>query len=208
MTVGQITLPLRPRTVSVTDEPAANVETLEPFSAVASADEACSQAQDALTYPFDLVGLIDALAANTRQRGEAALEAARIVVLDSGLYTSRREETVFRRSLYVDRPGVGQVFKKEFLSRTEPRLPQASKAVHGTQVASVALGGYLFSRIQASSAKSPKIRIDPYRLHELRGGMVIMPADKFPDIFRDPESARHHNCEFESRHTEHSQSGV
>ena len=208
LTVGQITLPLRPRTVSVTDEPAANVETLEPFSAVASADEVCSQAQDALTYPFDLVGLIDALAANTRQRSEAALEAARIVVLDSGLYTSRREETVFRRSLYVDRPGVGQVFKKEFLSRTEPRLPQASKAVHGTQVASVALGGYLFSRIQASSAESPKIRIDPYRLHESRGGMVIMPADKFPDIFRDLNPRGTTIVNLKSRHTEHSQSGV
>ena len=151
LTIGSITLPLRPKTVTVSDEPAANIDTLEPFAAV-SVEENCSRRQNELTYPYDLTELLATLAGNARAREGAAPEAARIVILDSGLYTGRREDTVFRRVLYVDRAGTTSAAKTEFLSRIEPRLPQATKAAHGTQVASVALGGPLFARFQASVA--------------------------------------------------------
>ena len=183
LTPGDIRLPLRPQTVAIKDEPGANIETVEAFSAVQTPDEACSRSQDELTYPYDLVALLDTLTANARNRTEPPARGARIVILDSGLYVAQREETVFRRALYVDGLNLDAAAKLKRLDGQKPLLPKPTDAAHGTHVASVALGGPLFARIQAGSEDIPRIRVDPWRVKELRGGMVLLPADRIPDIF-------------------------
>lgn len=187
LTPGIIILPLRPQSTTTLDQPVASTDVLEPLQALQSSDESCSKRQDDLTYPYDLPGLLDTLAGNASTRATRAVgEGARIVIIDSGLYAVRREDTIFNGVLHFDRSYVSKESKQLRIDQLEPRLPVAEDAAHGTWVASTALGGPLFARIGAAAGTGePRIRLDPYRLQESRGGQVVMPANKFPDIFRN-----------------------
>ena len=143
---------------------------------------------DELKYPYDVSMLLDVMAANALARGRRAVEhPAKIVIIDSGLYTFRRDETIFRDVLSIDRPSISELNRKKFLEENAPRLPRADDAAHGTGVATLALGGPLLARVLAADTGEPRIWIEAYRIHESRGGRVVIPADKLPDIFRNSQ---------------------
>jgi hypothetical protein len=187
--VGKIILPLRQ-----VGEPAALLsqanQWYEPIIALQSSEAPCEQRQNNLTYPFDVFGLLDVLASNAENRREPTREtgSARVVIIDSGLQLPEQRGSFFRGDIFffydLPKPRPAQTFV--------PRLEDDMKAAHGTWVTSAALGGPLLARLQAASTGKPRIRIDPYRLHEERPDekapgktKVIVPTQIFDDIFNE-----------------------
>ncbi|WP_245442248.1 S8 family serine peptidase [Mesorhizobium hawassense] len=178
LTPGEIVLPVRPNEHTL-DLPASNIDTLEPIFGLQSApnDGSCDQNQEALSYPYDLKGVLEAL------DGRELSSPARVVIVDSGLYTAQKGESIFADNLFFDRANFSDADRKRRTLEVMPLLPTEAEAVHGTQVASVALGGPLFARAHNLAASPRWIRIDPYNIDESRAGKARARADRFLAIF-------------------------
>jgi Subtilase family/Trypsin len=171
---GKIILPLKPFGQSTT----LPVRAQEGYTVVQST-AACST--DASTdYPFNLDSLLRVLSASL-EANDAQIKPVRAIIIDSGLYGAKERGSVFRKeSLYLP-PTDKKV--AEVLQRIKPRLTDNQTAAHGTEVASIILGGPTFARLQ-TLLKSVPIQLDAQRLYEeLPDGKVIIPAESLKAIF-------------------------
>jgi subtilase family protein/trypsin len=188
---GRIILPLRRTTASAALRSQAN-EWFDPVVALQSSEAYCARPLNELMYPLDIAGLLDALSANIESRNTRDTGTARVVIVDSGLQASERSGSIFRGDIfYFNDPSAPAQHREP--PDFEPTLENPTDAAHGTWVASAALGGPLLARVQMSGTGKPRIRIDPYRIHEERviqeatgsTAKVIIPADQFQTIFDD-----------------------
>ncbi len=180
---GKVVLPLRPSNAGdPVSLPVASTEYYEPILVAQNAETPCIETRDPLSYPFNIEALANVLAANSEKRTQKS--SARIVLADSGLYAPGRAGSIFREDmLYPSKLWKTPEQREDALKGMDPRVPKPEDAAHGTWVASAALGGALFARIQAAMGSST-ILLDPYRLHEARAtGNVIIPAESFLRLF-------------------------
>jgi hypothetical protein len=135
----------------------------EPIFAVdEDADSKCTPYEGRLGHPYDLPGLLDVLARNkTRRRSTAPRERALVLVADSGLYGVK--QGVFSESVLVNTDQ-----QESWPNYAASVMPPAGgpKPMHGTQVASLLLGGPIFARVMAATEQ--RIRLIIERLYERR----------------------------------------
>ncbi len=105
----------------------------------------CKQLLPPLGYPYDIAAVLDVLASNQRLNKH---QRARVNVLiaDSGLYGAGRGVFPFDNVLISP--------NWDNYSDNVAPLTGGSEQMHGTQVASLALGGPLFARFMAASSQS------------------------------------------------------
>lgn len=127
---------------------------LRPQFALPSTQVDCVRPKDPQSYPFDVGALLDILEANRQFHhvNGTTLNSISVTIADSGLWT--RGVNPFTPSLPE-----GNAHSKEF----EP-LDDSAEMGHGTNVASVVLGGPLFARFLA--LLPTRIRLNVTRLYK------------------------------------------
>ena len=123
---------------------------------LAGTDLSCKTKPNA-SYPYDLSMLLEVLARH-RVYGHTPRSIG-ILVADSGLYGAGQHSIFGKNVLLLRSPRIDQAF----LDSISP-LKRGREGDHGTQVASVALGGPIFSRIQVLS--EPRIKLGMSRIYQ------------------------------------------
>lgn len=144
MVIGsKVRVPLHP--TSAASDVAVGVApgAIKPLFALQSSDPAqttCKPAADFRSYPFDLSLLLDVLAEN-RAIKVGTRSPTTVVIADSGLFGVR--SGVFRDTMLAPEGDWS-----EFARNIAP-LNRGPEPEHGTEVATLALGGPMFARLQA-----------------------------------------------------------
>jgi Subtilase family/Trypsin len=130
-------------------------KTTEPIFAVpqAAVAGACKVAPPQAGHPFDVAAILDTLLANQRARIERKgyePQRSNVVIADSGLFGPGSGVFRYPDILVPLPPAKWDGYSNEVVPLTE-----GSEPMHGTEVASLALGGPLFARIIASRPSPP-----------------------------------------------------
>jgi hypothetical protein len=130
------------RTTGMEKLVAINPSAVKPIFALQSAEGKCEPPLNSQAYPYDVALLLDVLSTNKLYEPAERRRPARVLIADSGLYGVR--QGIFRDNVLVKTTGSWDSFETDVLP-----LNRGFEPMHGTQVASLALGGPLFGRIQA-----------------------------------------------------------
>jgi hypothetical protein len=118
----------------------------------AAAAGACRVAAPPTGHPYDVSSLLDVLLLNHRARiagNKPKRSRANVVIADSGLFGGGSGVFRFGEVLI---PLPAQSKWEEYLGEVDP-LTEGPEPMHGTQVASLALGGPLFARFLSASVE-------------------------------------------------------
>ena len=119
----------------------------------------CAPSSDSNTYPYNLALLLDVLALNHARMGNPT-QTAIIMIADSGLEGGMHgmfSTSVLRLPDGMDWP--------DYITSIEPTVINSKARIHGTEVASLALGGPIFSRLQLLNRESVRIELDIQRIY-------------------------------------------
>lgn len=167
--------PLRPVTAERPNRP-----DTEGIIALASGevDRASCPTPESEPYPFDVTRLLDVLASNARTDDDR--DTATVLIADSGLYLSKYG-AFGPRIVFT-----GATDKiADYLKSLEP-LQDGEKPSHGTQVASIVLGGPLLAKIGGMGVGRPRIRIRALRIYRQRTVQLVGGEQKeFIDVDTD-----------------------
>jgi subtilisin family serine protease len=144
------------------------------------ANSQCDSPLNPDRYPYDAAQLLDVLRSNHEKSGVAA--TAEIIVADNGL-------TVGGHGIFP--PGLFSEFRGEWRQLGEAMRPVADdkrSIGHGTEVASVVLGGPTFAFAQAY-ANEPRFRLIVLPIYQSYGGQVAFDPNTFSHILDN--TARH-----------------
>jgi subtilisin family serine protease len=181
-----IYVPLYPSTAEEnTPLVAATADSIEPILAVEpdlGPEHHCVATTRHEGYPYDVSAVLDVLQRNARHlHGEPA--RVPILMADTGIFGAGNEG-IFSDQMLMHR--VDEVY----LNSITPLLTQGPEAQHGTEVASVMMGGPLFARIQAALA--PRIMLGVTRLYRryVREGVEWIGAEEqaFDLVLRDAKN--------------------
>ncbi|MDW9525447.1 S8 family serine peptidase [Sinorhizobium meliloti] len=127
-------------------------------------DAGCTPPNDMRDYPYNLTELLSALSANEEAAsGENRVRTqSRVILADSGLYGAG---TGFLRWSVVQAPA--ETGKVSFAKKIQPVFRKDEKSPHGTEVASLLLGGPQFARLSVLLQDPPKVMIVPQRIFKL-----------------------------------------
>jgi len=150
-----VRVPLTP--VSIEDNaPAVGAApgSLEPIFALQSDGETCAATKPGPGYPVDLSAVFDVLRENRHNERRPPGRGVVVLVADSGVYGAGP----FTEEVLAHRVAFDQTYLDEIAPLNDGPEPR-----HGTQVASVVLGGPLFARIQANW--EPRIKLAIMRIY-------------------------------------------
>lgn len=179
-------IPLRPVTAERPNRP-----DTEGIIALASGevDGTSCPTPESEPYPFDVTRLLDVLASNARTDDDR--DTATVLIADSGLYLSKYG-AFGPRIVFT-----GATDKiADYLKSLEP-LQDGEKPSHGTQVASIVLGGPLLAKIGGMGVGRPRIRIRALRIYRQRivqlagggqTGFIDVDTDSFSRIADEAQS--------------------
>jgi hypothetical protein len=153
---------------------------------LADSDMSCPVEETASTYPYSVENLLYVLMANRVVAPDQPRDAATVLVADSGLYGTGAG--IFNWTTVRPPPGM---LPDTFVENILPVNTDA-KMAHGTQVASLLLGGPLFARVQAILGNDSIVKLYPRRIYLPRNGDIVETngvrrAVSFvvdPDLFR------------------------
>ncbi|WP_244555126.1 S8 family serine peptidase [Mesorhizobium prunaredense] len=136
-----------------------------------SEDADCVRPASYENYPYSVQGLLDALQVNriVMDEGRAKRIQTRVIIADSGLYQVGK--SIFSWAV-VPYPRDGN--ERKFANRVQPVYWPDEKMSHGTQVASLVLGGPTFGRFQALMKSSP-VMVVPVRIYDVKESEFINP---------------------------------
>ena len=165
----RITLPLQRSTQMGATYP---VEATIVYAPLMDIDHKCPDFPSGSEHPYDIDKLSEVLSIDADTVTE--VQPVRIVMLDGGIFSAGRSST-FRREMFVANglPNADNLFKA-----MSPRLADLALASHGTWVASAALGGAHFARIEAG-LRWRNIKLNPINvLATAPNGETVLPADR------------------------------
>ncbi len=184
-----VTIPRTPLQPVTAERP--NRPDTEGIVALASGevDGASCPTPESQPYPFDVTRLLDVLASNARTDDDR--DTATVLIADSGLYVSKYGAFGPR---IVFTGATDKVV--DYLKSLEP-LQDGEKPSHGTQVASIVLGGPLLAKIGGMGVGRPRIRIRALRIYRQRtvqlagggeAGFIDVDTDSFSRIADEARS--------------------
>lgn len=144
-----------------------------------SAGKKCRASPASPHHPYNISDLLDLLLVNKAARGDERPDKVKIMIPDSGLYAKQLSH-MFPKSL-LDKTGYHDW--NNYYFHTKP-IAEAHELQHGTQVASLILGGPIFSRLQALSDSNQRFSIivrSIYKVYESNGRIGLDP-DKLKQI--------------------------
>ena len=153
-----IQVPISPQRIQIEDAVQYAAEVQPVFSI---SDAGCAPSGDG--YPYDLEAVLDVLALNKRPgvRQSIPKRPVSVLIADSGLLGADGQPgSVFGWGVVADSSA-------KALDALKPALPEVEDSKirdHGTQVASMVLGGPLFARVNAQQTP-PLIKLHPVRLY-------------------------------------------
>jgi hypothetical protein len=127
----------------------------------------CPVDESAATYPYNVENLLYVLMANRLVAPDQRRDAATVLVADSGLYGTGAG--IFNWNTVRPPQGMSQT------KFTESILPVNTdeKMAHGTQIASLLLGGPLFARVQAILGDDSIVTLFPRRIYLPKNNEII-----------------------------------
>jgi hypothetical protein len=147
----KIKVPLVPRKAAARQLDAMLPPTVQPIFSLQVAKDECTAPPELASYPFDAMRVLDIMRLNKDARGHPRGPVS-ILIADSGLFGAGRgmfPEIVLQKNGDFD----------SFAQSIDPTaLLEGGDASHGTEVASVALGGPVLGRMNAISP-SPRIQL-------------------------------------------------
>jgi hypothetical protein len=157
LTIGtKVRIPTSPSSAQAPPAIGKAPNAIEPIFALQSADTTCKSVASAI-YPYDLQGLLDVLVRN-KSRVPDSRTPVRVLVADSGLFGAGTG--IFRDSVLTkERTSTWE----KYIKAVEP-WNFGSDPSHGTNVASLVLGGTLFGRVQALD--SPRATLAVQRIYK------------------------------------------
>ena len=169
-----VRVPLGPSHAAVVPLSATTPRAIEPIFALQANEGDCSPASQAGNASYELALLLDVLVANRARRPNAVQFHSTVLFADSGLFGIG--DGIFRERVLVNTAESWSDY-----ADTVTPLNKGPEPMHGTQVASVLLGGPMFGRLQALG--EPRIRLIPQRIYQLyrQGAEQWFGAE--PDVF-------------------------
>lgn len=151
----RLKVPLVPRKNTARQINVALPPSVQPIFSLQSAGNNCNTPPQLESYPFDVPRLLDVLRLNKEARTQARPPVS-ILIADSGLFGAGRG--VFSESVLLKTGSI-----EEFAQSVDPiLLLEGNDASHGTEVASVALGGNILGR---TNAIFPRIQLVPKAIY-------------------------------------------